>query len=143
MSEVYTYDFKQVSCICGPNALTGFAEGDDAISVEPQAEQFKTSIGADGEATRSKTNNYSSKVTIKLMKTSPAMDILNAFYQADRLSNSGIFPFLLKDNNGSELHAAEKMWIEKPPTAPFGESSPVREWTLFTHNMVSNYGGNA
>lgn len=139
--EVKTYDFKQVAAVLGARTLTGFAEG-DSISLEYESNLFNTTIGADGEATRSKTNNRSAKVTIKLLKTSLANDILNEYYQADLLSNGGIFPFLLKDNNGSELHAAEKMWIEKEPSAPFGQDAPTREWTLRTHFMVSTFGGN-
>ena len=141
MSEVKTYDFKQVQCILGANILTGFADG-DAISMEYESNLFNLTVGADGEATRSKTNNRSAKVTIKLLKTSTANDILNEFYQSDLLSNGGVFPFMLKDSNGVELHAAEKMWIEKEPSAPFGVDAPQREWTLRTHFMVSNFGGN-
>jgi hypothetical protein len=136
-----TYDFKQVACILGTRQITGFAEG-DSISVEYESNLFNTVIGADGEATRSKSNNRSAKVTLKLLKTSLANDILNEYYQSDVLSNGGTFPFLLKDNNGSELHAAEQMWVEKEPTAPFGQEAPVREWTLKTALMISSYGGN-
>lgn len=142
MSEVKTYDFKEVSCILGANQITGFEDSDDAVKVEPQSNLFNTTVGADGEATRSKTNNFSAKVTLKLLKTSSANDILNQFYQADRLSNSGVFPFLLKDNNGVELHTAEKMWIEKAPAANRGTNAGINEWVLMTHFMVSNYGGN-
>lgn len=142
MGDVKTYDFKQVACIIGTGQITGFAEGDDSISVERDSNIYNTTIGADGEGTRSKSNNEAATVKLRLLKTSDSNAILNEYYQADQASNSGIFPFLLKDNNGSELHAAEKMWIEKEPTAPFGPNSPVREWTLKTVQMKSNFGGN-
>lgn len=142
MAEMKTYDFNQVSCIAGGNPITGFAEGDDVIKVEYDKELFSTVVGANGEATRTKSNNFSAKVTLKLLKTSLANDILNQFYQSDRLSNSGLFPFLLKDNNGTDLHSAEQMWIEKSPSVGHGENPSVNEWVLRTHYLVSNYGGN-
>lgn len=140
--EMKTYDFNQVSCIVGGNAVTGFAEGDGVIKIEYDKEEFTTIIGANGEATRSKSNNKSAKVMLKLLKTSLANDILNGFYQADRLSNGGVFPFMLKDNNGTELHSAEQMWVEKVPASGHGENPDATEWTLRTHYLVSNYGGN-
>lgn len=142
MNQVKTYDFNAVACIVGTSAITGFADGDDVIKVEPQTEMFKTTIGANGEATRSKSNNFSAKVTLKLLKTSLANDLMNQYYQSDRLSNSGIFPFLLKDSNGTELHSAEQMWIEKAPSTGHGENPSVNEWVLATHFLLSNYGGN-
>lgn len=139
---VKTYDFNQVSCIAGANPLTGFADGDDVIKVEYEKEEFTTVVGANGEATRTKSNNKSAKVTLKLLKTSLANDILNQFLQADRLSNTGLFPFMVKDNNGTDLHSCEQMWIEKAPAVGHGENPSVNEWVLRTHFMVSNYGGN-
>lgn len=136
-----TYDFKQVSCVLGPSPLTGFADG-DGMTVEYESNLFNLTVGADGESTRAKTNNRSAKIMIRLQKTSPANDILNEYYQADKLSNGGVFPLLIKDNNGTELHGAEQCWIEKEPNAPFGAESPVREWTLRTDNLNSIFGGN-
>lgn len=139
---LYTYDFKQVACILGGQILTGFAEGDDAIKVEYDNEEFGLTVGADGEATRSKSNNRSATVTLKFQKTSPSNDILNGFLQADRLSNGGIQPFACKDNNGREVHAAESMWIQKAPPASHGANAGTMEWVLRTSFMVSTFGGN-
>ena len=138
-----TYDFKQVACIVGKDIITGFAEGDDAISVEFLQEDWQLTVGADGKATRAKTNNNAARVTLKLMKTSDANDLLNAYYQSDKASNSGVFPFMLKDNNGRELHVAEQMFIEKRPDPSFGQNVSEREWVLLTDVMVSNFGGNS
>ena len=138
---MFNYDFKQISCVVGTGILTGFADG-DGIVITPDSNAFNLTIGADGEGTRSKTNNESATVKVRLQKTSLANAVLNDYYQADKTSGSGVFPFLVKDILGSELHAAEQMWIEKAPEAPFGAESPVREWTLRTDKMKSIFGGN-
>lgn len=138
-----TYDFKQVACIVGKDIITGFAEGDDAITVEFLQEDWQLTMGADGEGTRAKSNNSAARVTLKLMQTSDANDLMNAYYQSDKLSNSGLFPFMLKDNNGRELHVAEQMFIEKRPDPSHGQNVGQREWVLLTDNMNSNFGGNS
>lgn len=137
-----TYDFKQVACIVGKDIITGFAEGDDSIAIEFLQEDWQLTVGADGEGTRAKTNNQAARLTLKLLQTSDANDLLNAYYQADKASNSGLFPFLLKDNNGRELHIAEQMFIEKRPDPTLGQNVSERVWVLLTDIMVSNFGGN-
>lgn len=137
-----TYDFKQVAVILGGRIISGFAEGDDAVTVETDNDEFSLTVGADGEATRSKSNNRSATITLRLLKTSQSNDILNAFMQSDRLSNSGLQPFVCKDNNGREIHACESAWIQKAPTASHGANSGIMEWVLRTENMLSTFGGN-
>jgi hypothetical protein len=61
---------------------------------------------------------------------------------ADRTSNSGTFPFLMKDRLGRELHAAESMWIQKAPPAGHGAKVGTREWTMRTDFLTSTFGGN-
>lgn len=137
-----TYDFKQVACVVGANLISGYAEGDDSIMIEKLSESWTMSIGADGESTRSKTNNNGARITLKLNKSSDSNDILNGFYQADKLSNGGLFPFLVKDNNGRELHLAEQCFIEKAPDPKFGSAAGEREWILLTGELTDFHGGN-
>lgn len=136
-----TYNLKEVAIVCGGNLGQGFSDG-DAVTVEYDDNIYNTSVGADGEVTRSKSNNRVATITIRLQKTSDFNDVLNNFYQSDRLSDSGVFPFMLKDNKGRELHAAEKCWIEKEPSIAFGKEAGDREWTLKTNELVSTFGGN-
>lgn len=140
-NPLYTYDFKEVSVILNGNILTGFIEG-DAIEVAPDEDDWSLQVGADGESTRSKRNNNSATVTIRLMQTAASNDVLNALYQADKLSSTGKAAMLIKDNSGRSIHAAEEAWIQKAPTASYGNEAGSREWVLRTHNLVSTFGGN-
>lgn len=137
-----TYDFRQVSVIVGGRIMAGFAEGDDSVMVERNEDAWSLKVGADGEATRSKSNNKSGKVTLKLQQTSESNAILSAFAKADELSNSGAVPVLIKDNSGLSLHAAEQAWVIKMPSSGFGAESGEREWVLESDNMEMFEGGN-
>jgi hypothetical protein len=141
MGDVKTYDFKSVAVIFGGRLLTGFAEG-DAVTVEHDEDMYTTTNGADGEVTRSRSNNNMGTITLRFMQTADANDILNGFVQADLNSNSGIQPILIKDNSGRSLHAAEKAWIQKQPAAGYGAEASEREWVIRCGQLVSTFGGN-
>lgn len=138
---VKTYDFKEVSVLFGGQQLTGFAEG-DSVTVEHDAEDYTLQMGADGEGTRAKSNNLAATITLRMQQGSSSNDTLNGFRLADQVDNSGVQPFLVKDNNGTSLHFAEGAWVQKAPPAGFGNEAGEREWVLRTDKMVSNFGGN-
>jgi hypothetical protein len=142
MGQLKTYDYNQVAVIIGGSQVSGLAEGDDVVSVEQDADAWNLTVGADGESTRSKSNNNSGTVTLKLMQTSDMNDILSSYYQADKLSNAGKFPVMIKDNSGRTLHMAEQAWVQKLPTSSFGANAGEREWVIRTGELVSTIGGN-
>lgn len=136
-----TYDFKQVAVIVGGRIITGFSDG-DAVQVERNEDAWSLQVGAEGEATRSKSNNRSGKVTLSLQQASESNAILSGFAKSDELSNGGLFPLLVKDNSGSSLYAAEQAWIVKSPAATLGMESAAREWVIETDNLQVFEGGN-
>lgn len=139
---VRTYDFSQVDVIWGPNQLNGFADG-DAVVIEADEDLWSKEVGNDGATTRSKTNNYGAKVTLRFQQTAPANGILQASATADRLNNGGVQPLMIKDrSSGATLYAAETAWVSKQPNATFARESKEREWVLDTDNMVFNEAGN-
>ena len=142
MGVMKTYDFKKVAVIVGGRQITGFAEGDDSVSVGQDSDAWTKTVGADGEVTRSKSNNKAGFVKIKLMKTSDSNDFLMGLYAADQLSNSGLAPVMIKDNSGRSLHVVEQGWIKKLPEAPYGEKAGVLEWEIDAGDMVTTIGGN-
>lgn len=136
-----TYDFKQVAVIIGGRIITGFADG-DAVQVERNEDAWSLQVGAEGEATRSKSNNRSGKITLSLQQASESNAILSGFAKADELSNSGLVPVLVKDNSGNSLYGAEQAWIVKSPAAALGMESGNREWVIETDNLQVFEGGN-
>lgn len=142
MGVLKTYDFKQVAVIIGGRQITGFAEGDDSVSVEQDSDAWTKTVGADGEVTRSKSNNNAGKIMVKLMKTADSNDFLMGLYNSDKLNNAGLVPAMIKDNSGRALHVAEQAWIKKLPAASYGATAGVVEWEIDVGDMVSTLGGN-
>lgn len=137
-----TYDFKKVAVIIGGRQMTGFADGDDVVSCGRDEDAWTMSIGADGEGTRSKSNNKAGKLKIKLKAASESNSILDGFALSDELANGGLIPFMVKDNSGASLHAAEQAYIVKRPEATHGAEESDREWILQTDNLAMFEGGN-
>lgn len=132
------YDMKSNSLILGGRIGTGFADGDDVVSFEMNEDAWALSMGADGEGTRSKSNNNSGRLTVKLAKESPFNAVLMGFYKADQLSNAGAVPMLFKDGSGNTLHSCEQMWITKIPTDAHGRAPGDMEWVLESDNLIMN-----
>lgn len=138
-----TYDPSQVTIVFAGIPISGFADG-TFLSVEQNEDSFTLQIGTDGEGTRSKTNNRSGRVTLTLMQSSMANDLLASMHSVDLLSPSGdgIGPLLIKDISGRSMFAAEKAWIVRAPTGEFGREATSRDWVIETDHLIQSHGGN-
>jgi hypothetical protein len=138
---VKSYDPKEVSIIIAGNITTGFADGTYLV-VERNNPSWNLSIGSDGEGVRAKSNDKSGRFVITLQQGSPMNDILSGLYQADELGSGGVFSVLVKDNNGSSLHAAATAWVIQPASAEYAREIGSREWTIETDSLEHFVGGN-
>lgn len=141
MDELFTYDLRKVTCTFGADLISGYAEG-DAIEIEYDEDSWTYTPSADGGGTRSKTNQLSATITVHLMQTSPANQVLQNAWNADRVGNAGARPLLIKDGSGSSLHAAETAYVQKLPAAAYNRAAGPRDWVLRTQQLITNLGGN-
>ena len=136
-----TYDVSQVAVIVGGVPLEGFSDG-SRVTVEFDEQQFTKVTGSDGLTTRSKSNNYAGNVTVTLQQSSRSNDVLSGLWNADRVSNSGVVPILIKDNSGRTLWAAEHAWVQQMPSQDFAKEVSDRAWILDTDKLTGFSGGN-
>lgn len=142
MGRLRDYDAKKVSVIIGVQALGGFADG-TFVEVDADEDAYTKKVGADGEVTRSKSNNYAGKITVTLDQTSPSNAYLSGLAVADRINGLGVVPVLIKDNNsGTTLFASEAGWVMKVPKAGYGKKSEDRAWVIDCAQLVEFIGGN-
>lgn len=140
----FEYDSDQIAIdLGGVKVDSGFADG-TFLKVEPEAMYFTYVIGTDGAVTRSKTKNRCAKITVYLMQSSYINDQLSALMILDNAApnGAGIFPFLLKDLNGTTLCAGAHAWIEGPPTQEFDRTAKSREWPIFCSDLLMYVGSN-
>lgn len=136
-----TYNLAQVQILVGGLPMEGFGES-DAISFEMNADLYESAVGADGEVTRSATNDRSGTITLTLMSTSPANDKLNVFLQRSKGSAvNDTFEVFVKDLNSADTFIASDAYIQKEPVSSYGRNAAEREWTLYAANVTTFFGG--
>lgn len=134
------YNAGDVSVIVGTRSLSGFGET-SVVSIERDEDAFIKQIGADGEVTRSKTNNRTGSLTITLQQMSESNDFLSNLAQTDELTGQGTFPVLVRDANGNTLAVADTAWIRKLPVSAFARDAGEREWIIDCADLVMFVGG--
>lgn len=137
-----SYDPKQVNVIVGGAPIGGYADG-NFVEITFEEEQFKKVTGADGLTSRAKTNNHSGSISITLQATSSSNDVLSLLWNADRRTNGGVVPILVKDSSGRTLAAAAHAWIKKLPDVAFGKEISERTWEFDCAELEIFVGGNS
>lgn len=139
--SVRTFDPKSVIIAIGGVPMSGFADG-TFLEITADTQQFTKVIGADGYATRVKTNNYGGVMTLTLSQSSPSNDVLSALLNADRVSNAGVVPILIKDLSGTTIIFSATGWIQQFPDTSFGNAINNRAWAFDLAEMDVLIGGN-
>ncbi len=142
--EFHIYDPNDVSLIAaGVPIEGGFADG-TFIEVVQDSDDFVDVVGADGDVTRSKTNDRRATITITLGQGALGNQLLSAVSNLDKSSSggAGVGPFLLKDNQGTTIFSAEKSWVAKAPDAGFDKTAGSRAWKIRCAHLVRNDGTN-
>lgn len=134
------YDPAQVQVNIAGKTMTGFAAG-TFIEVERETDAYTKSVGADGEVTRVKSQNFSGSFKLTLVQGSPSNDILSGLATQDEQTSDQIFPILVKDSNGTTIAQGAKCWIKKKPSSGFAVESENREWNFDTSNLSYTVGG--
>lgn len=137
------YDSNQVKVSFAGAPLQGYADG-EFLTITLNEDSFSTVVGTDGEVSRSKTNNLTAAIEIRLMSTSPSNDILSAIYNADLIANggAGVGAFLVTDLNGTSEFLAGNAWIVKGADVSYDREANERVWMLSCDRMNMFVGGN-
>lgn len=112
----------------------GFAKGEFA-TIKRNAPLFGLVVGSSGDASRSKSNDRSAKMNIKLLQTSPFNSYFAGLFLLDQGTGISPFPFSLTDIPQAENHVAVQAWITKMPDAMMSNEDVPRDWEFETNDM--------
>jgi len=141
MSRKKTYNLARVIMTVNGVPMSGFGES-DAANWEPNSDIWETTVGADGELTRNKTNDDSGKLTFTFSKMSMSNGVLNVFLQLAK--NFGIgdtFTIMINDLNGGDKLIAIDCYIEREPDLAFGKAAGEKAWVIKTPSGKTSHGG--
>lgn len=139
MAEFANYDPKDIEVIVAGSILTGFAE--EKVTVAREANIADDEVGANGDVARAINNDKRGTITITLLQSSTSNLILSGLAKADEFTGTGVFPVIIKDTRGKDLHAAPQAWIQKYPETKYSKGIETREWVIRTNNLQMLVGG--
>lgn len=141
-----TYDLNKVILLLNGVRIRGFADG-DVITVKAKADLWSLDVGADGEAVRSRINDRSADVEIKLGYGSASTAVLDAARKIDEQLGTNSVAFMLRDTaSGTQVICAD-VWQKRIPDVVFGQKPGARTFMLegsdfnVDHNGLIGSGG--
>ena len=132
-----TYSFLDVTAaIAGPggniNIGSGAGSAEEGITVEAHEDKNIMKLGADGAGIHSLVAGEASKVTIRLLKTSPVNALLSQMYNFQTLSsaNWGNNVITIRDiARGDRVVLAQAAFAKRPPN-DFAKEGKNIDWTF-------------
>lgn len=142
MSQLHEFDPDAVDCILFLTPVGGFGEN-DAIDFDPGEEGFTAIRGVDGDVTRTKIVGKMGELSVTLMQTSKANDVLSAIHNADLLANggAGVGAIMIKDRNGTSLLTCDTAWIKAFPKLKHGKAPSENVWIIQCVDYTLHVGG--
>jgi hypothetical protein len=126
------YSFEQLVVTIAGQRVQGFADGDDAVSVEPFEASGVPVVGADGAAMMSVSASRAARIRLKLMPFAPFNKVLMNY---DRTRKQGAVPtpfnISIVNTLSGESGACTTAMIEEIPTRSEGKTGSEREWVIF------------
>jgi len=127
------YNFMNTALTIDGVAVQGYAEGDDAISIEPFKELSSPVVGADGASMVAINASQAATVMIKLLASSPMNKWLrNRVARMRSGALSGItFALGFTDLSLGETGGCTQASIQVEPNIQRGEKAGDMEWKFF------------
>lgn len=116
--------------------LTGFAEGDDVISVKKRVDTFSDKVGADGQMTVVKSSDKSGEIIMKFMQGSAGSAALDGFYAKQNVRGAFLpGAFVLYNPTTLEEVIAAACYIKKTADMTRGAGLNSEEWAIVCEDL--------
>ena len=130
MAEFNNFSFMNVNVIFGNVEITGWADGDDVVTIDFDTDQFTDMAGAQGDVIRTQTSDHRVTVTAKILQTSVSNAELTAIYNLDGETGTGIRAMIIDDKERGETYVINNAWIQKYPTVTRGQNPNSMDWVF-------------
>lgn len=138
--EIETYSPSEIILQISEYQIAGF----DKISVSRNSPEFKIMKGIRGINSRKRNRDSSCTITIDIIQTSIANDVLSEILNRDLQTNSARLTLSLTDGLGSSKIVSNDCFIEGYPEVVYSDDIQFRRWRLICLSTdIFNVGGNA
>lgn len=132
-----TYSFIDVQAtLVGPTGVIelgyGAAVAEEGITIEMAEDKNAMLIGADGEGMHSLHAGKSGTITVRLLKTSPTNQKLQAMYAAQTLSSRlhGQNVIAIRNSVSGDIVTARSCAFKRQPTISYAKDGDMMEWSF-------------
>lgn len=132
----YTFDPKALHVRYAGALIDGWAPG-SFVEIDYNEDRYKLTVGADGLGARSKSNNESARVTLRLMPNSPSNLVFRAAQDLDKVANAGSLPLIIEDTTTGRIFESNGAWVVKDPGQKFDSETQPIEWMLETDELTT------
>jgi hypothetical protein len=126
-----TYDPKKVIITLGGVPIGGYADG-SFVQVDPNSETWTKKVGADGEVSRSLSNDNTHTVQITLKQMSLSNAYLRTVMNANKLTGLGMLPLSITDLSTGTPRFWPQAWVSTDPSFGRAKEETDMQWTIHT-----------
>lgn len=130
-----TYSFLSIqAALVGPGGTISLGAGagnaEEGIDIEPSTEINTMTIGADGTPMHSLSGNKSGKVTVRLLKTSPINQLVQALYnyQTANPRYHGQNTLSIADSARGDVITCQAVAFNKATPLKYAKDGAFNEW---------------
>lgn len=135
MPKTSVHAAKALNVTVDGQKVTGFADGDDTLTVERGADIGEMIVGALGDSIFSQSADSSARITLKLLQTSATHRLLTQRLKRQERGIPQGFTFTFKDRINGE-GGQGRVFIMTAPSIQKGKNATVREWVLVTGDLA-------
>jgi hypothetical protein len=128
---VMSYDPKKVIVTLGGVPISGYADG-TFVQIDPNGETWVKKVGADGEVSRSLSNDNTHTIQLTLGQMSLSNVYLRTVMNADKLTGLGMLPLSIIDLSTAETHFWPQAWVSTTPSLGRAKEETDVQWTIHT-----------
>jgi hypothetical protein len=131
------YSFQNTIVLVAGVEITGWAEGDDVISVKRRVNSISDKVGAGGSMVISISSDKSGEFGFKLQQTSPSNQYLQNLMNAQELAGVSFVPLpvTFQDIYRQDLASGSTGYLVKPTELTRGEKSSTQEWNIVVESL--------
>lgn len=126
MAAVLTYSPSDVVLDVSGYTMTGVVR----LSIEWNAETFKTIRGIRGKNTRVQSLDTGATLTVELLQTSLSNDVLSDLFTLDKSYQSSRLQVYLKDKSGRTEISSSEAFVSNLPSVSFSNELETRVWKI-------------
>lgn len=131
------YSFQNTIILINGVEITGWAEGDDVISIKRRVDSISDKVGAGGSMVVSISSDRSGEFMFKLQQTSPSNNYLQDIINQQELAGVFFEPISItfQDIYRQDLASGSTGYIKKPTEITRGEKSQTQEWSVVVESL--------